>query len=110
MRRQEVTITSVADSLPIPVDYRAQVFQIGFACVVSSGASLTYTVQHTFDDVFSPTFNPATATWFNHSAVVGETASKDGNYAFPFTAIRLSVSAHTSGSVTLMVIQSASRG
>ena len=90
----------------IPMDNYQAPFNVGMGVAVSSGASLTYTVQHTFDDVQSPDFDPATATWFPHATLAAKTASADGNYAYPITGIRLNVTAYTSGSVTLTVIQS----
>jgi len=100
-----VTVSSATSSAVIPLSLNADPFSVGIGCDVSAGASLTYTVQHTFDDVFSPTFNPATATWFSNSVIVSQTADRDGNYAFPVTAVRLTVTAWTSGSVTMTVIQ-----
>lgn len=37
-------------SIPIPVDYKQNAFGIGMAGVPSSGAGLTWSVQHSFDD------------------------------------------------------------
>lgn len=109
MRRQDVTLSSATTSAPIPMDERAKVFQVSIACVLSTGASLTYKVQHTFDAVFSSTFNPATATWFDHPNITGETATKEGTYSSPVTAIRLNVTSYTSGSVTMALLQSSGR-
>ncbi len=107
MRRQTITVGSATSSAAIPVDYRAQNFQIGMGCVVSGGASLTYKVQHTFDDVFDSSVTP---TWFDHSNITGQTANKDGNYAFPIAAIRLTVTVFASGSVTLTIMQASGQG
>lgn len=104
-RPVRVTVGSVASSAVIPLNTYGDPFNVGIGCDVSAGASLTYTVQHTFDDVQSPTFNPATATWFSNSTIVAQTADKDGNYAYPVTAVRLTVTAWTSGTVTMTVIQ-----
>ena len=101
-----VTVSSAAASAVIPMNTYAVPFNVGIGCDVSAGGTLTYTVQHTFDDVQSPTFSAATATWFSNSTIVAQTADKDGNYAYPVTAIRLLVTAWTSGSVTMTVIQS----
>jgi hypothetical protein len=89
----------------IPLSLNADPFNVGIGCDVSAGGSLTYTVQHTFDDVFSPTFTAAGATWYSNSTLVAQTTDKDGNYAFPVTGIRITVTAWTSGSVTMTVIQ-----
>ena len=110
MRRQDVTVGSATASAPLPVDYRAQNFQIGIGCVISAGAVLTYKVQHTFDDVYATGYNPATGNWFDHSTIVTQTANKDGNYAFPITAVRLVVTAYTSGNVTATFLQSSGQG
>jgi archaellum component FlaF (FlaF/FlaG flagellin family) len=104
-RPVRVTVGSVASSNVIPLNTYGDPFNVGIGCDVSAGGSLTYTVQHTFDDVQSPTFNPATATWFSNSTIVAQTTDKDGNYAYPVTAVRLTVTAWTSGTVTMTVIQ-----
>lgn len=104
-RPVRVTVSSAASSAVIPLSLNADPFNVGIGCDVSAGASLTYTVQHTFDDVQSPTFSPSTATWFSNSTIVAQTTDKDGNYAYPVTAVRLTVTAWTSGSVTMTVIQ-----
>lgn len=95
MRPFSVTQGAAGASTILPVDYTDTYFAIGFGCVISGGASLTYKVQHTFDDP-----NSASPTWFDHPYVTGQTGNKDGNYAFPIRAIRLNVTAYTSGSVT----------
>lgn len=41
----------------------------------------------------------------SHSSIVGSTASVDGNYAFPITAMRLNLTAWTAGTATLTVNQ-----
>jgi len=100
-----VTVSSQTASKVIPLNTYADPFNVGIGCDVSSGGSLTYTVQHTFDNVQSAAFNPSTATWYSNSTLVAQTTDKDGNYAFPVSAIRLLVTAWTSGSVTMTVIQ-----
>jgi hypothetical protein len=71
---------------------------LGLVCTVSSGASLTYSVQITGDATPSPTGN-----WNNHDVLVGQTASAFSNVAYPVTGIRMNVTAYSSGSVTLAV-------
>ena len=102
MRPTSITVSSAASSAWIPLDYKQNPFNIGLGCVVSAEGSLTYKVQHTFDDVFDTSVTP---TAFDHSSITGETASTDGNYAFPVRAIRLTVTAYTSGNVTMTVLQ-----
>lgn len=92
MRPITVTQATVAASAPIGMDREQAPFAVGFG-VIASG-TVTYTVQHTFDDV----------NWFNHGTVVNATTSLDGNYAFPVSAIRLNVTAGT-GSATITILQ-----
>lgn len=102
MRPITVSVTGAGVSNPLPQDHYISPFNIGFGVTVSG--TVTYSVQHTFDDVFAAGYNPATGTWFNHPDATGLTANVDGNYAFPVTAIRLSVGAGT-GTATLTTIQ-----
>ena len=105
MRPIRVTVGAVAVSPAIPLDQYISPFNIGLGVSLSAGASLTYTVQHTFDDVYSPTFDPATANWFSNDTLVNKTTSFTGNYAYPVTAIRLNVTVWTSGTATLTAVQ-----
>lgn len=110
MRPVRVTLSSVTVSAPIPLDTYADPFSVGIGVAMSAGASLTYNVQHTFDDVFSESFNPSTATWFTNSGLSAKTTSSDGNYSAPVTAIRLQVTAYVGGSATMTVIQAGMPG
>ena len=110
MRPIVQTVSSQTVSTPIPMDTYQDPFAVSVAAVLSAGASLTYTVQHTFDDVFANDFNPATATWFNHASLASKTTSSDGNYSFPVRAIRINVGTYASGSVTFTVIQAGMPG
>jgi len=94
-----VTQTGTGTSAWIPVDNTQNAFAIGFGCVVSG--TVTYDVQHTFDDIYDADVTPVA---FTHSVVTGKTANQDGNYAFPIRAIRLNVTAGT-GSVTITILQ-----
>lgn len=84
------------------VDLYPSPINIGFGVIVTG--TVNYTVQHTFDDVWARDFNPATAVWFDHDDIAGETANQDGNYAFPCTGIRIT-QASGSGSCRMVLIQ-----
>jgi hypothetical protein len=99
--RSSVTLSSATTSAPIPVSRHSNM-DIGFGVVISGGGSATYTVQHTFDNVFDSSVTP---TWFDHVSVSGETTNMDGNYAAAIAAIRLNVTVYGSGTVTLTVLQ-----
>ena len=100
MRRIELTQTGAGASAVSPMNLNTSPFNIGFAVIVTG--TVNYTVQHTFDDVFSPAFNAGTATWFAHPTSLG--ANADGNYAFPVTAIRLLVNSG-GGTARLVLLQ-----
>lgn len=102
MRPTTVSVTGTGTSSVVVPDYLSSPFNVGVGCKVSGSA--TYSVEHTFDDVFSPTFDPATATWIANTGLTGKTANADGNYAFPVRGIRLNI-ASGSGTVTMTVVQ-----
>lgn len=110
MRPIRVTVSSAAASLPIPMDTYRDPFNVSVGVALSAGASLTYTIQHTFDDVFASNFNPATAVWYNNTSLSSKTTSSDGNYSFPVTAIRINVTVWASGSATMTLIQAGMPG
>lgn len=97
MKQQTVSQTDVGSSDVIVVNTNVTPVNIGFGVVVTG--TVTYTVQHTFDD-------PAVGftTWFSHPTVVDETTNQDGNYAFPVTGIKLLVTAGD-GTAELKLIQ-----
>jgi hypothetical protein len=105
MRPIRQTVGALAVSSPIVLDTYRDPFNVGIGVALSAGASLTYKVQHTFDDVTLETFNPSTATWYDNATLVAKTTSSDGNYAYPVTAIRLNVTVYASGNAVMTVIQ-----
>jgi hypothetical protein len=84
------------------MDYRQSPFNVGMGVKLSAGAVLTYTVEHTFDDIQDPTITPVP---FSNSGLTSLSANDDGNYAFPVKAIRLTVDSYTGGDATLLIVQ-----
>ena len=107
MRPITLTVESQAISAPIPMDHYQSSFSASLGVVLSGGAVLTYSVQHTLDDIFDSTVTPV---WFDNTTLTAKTTSSDGNYLFPVRAVRLNVTAYTSGSATLTVIQAGMPG
>jgi hypothetical protein len=102
-RVSKVSVGSATASSPVVIDHLADNFAVGFGVTIGGG-TMTYDVQHTFDDIFDPAVTPV---WFTHDTVAAKVnVNEDGNYAFPVRAIRLNVTAWTSGTGTLTVIQS----
>lgn len=102
MRPQVVTVTGVATSAWIPVNTKQSPFNLALGAVVNG--TITYTIQHTFDNVLDPVVAAGTITAFDNSGMTAQTANKDGNYAFPVAAIRINNTAGT-GSTTLTILQ-----
>lgn len=99
MRPQVISITGTGTTVWIPLDYKQNPFNIGLGIVVNG--TITYDIEHTFDDVFDASVTP---TAFKHSTLVAQTTNKDGNYAFPVRAIRINNTAGT-GSTALTILQ-----
>lgn len=97
MKVQIISQTGAGSSNPIVMDTNKNPFNVGFG-VVKEG-TVNYTVQHTFDDPFG-----TISTWFNHPTVAAQIANADGNYAFPVTAIRITMNSGD-GTATLKLIQ-----
>lgn len=100
MRPAIVSKTGTGASSIVPLDREQAPFNVGIGCVTSG--TVTYSVQHTFDDVQDSTVTP---TWFLNSGITSQTGNKDGNYAAPIRATRVNVESGT-GTVTMTVIQS----
>lgn len=77
---------------------------VGLLLNFSAGASATVTVQLTGDN---PVNTTGGGIWNNHDTLVNETASTNGNIQYAVTGVRLNVTAYTSGTITLTVIQPA---
>jgi hypothetical protein len=101
-----VGVNGLCESQWYPTDYRALDSKISFGVTLSTGASLTYTVEHTFDDVQALDFVEADAITFDNDTVASETTNQNGNYTNLPTAIRLAVTAYTSGSATINIVPS----
>ncbi len=99
MRPQVVTLSSATTSAPLVMDRKQNPFNVGIGVTVTGTA--TYTVEHTFDDILGG----VTPVWLPNATLTAATTSQSGNYAFPVTAIRLNVTAWTSGNVVMTVLQ-----
>ena len=98
MRPQVITQSGTRSTAWIPLDYKQSPFNVGFGVTVTG--TVTYQIEHTFDDVFDSIITPVA---FSHSTASGST-NTDGNYAFPIRAVRITVSTGT-GDVKLNLLQ-----
>ena len=99
MRPVVVKKLGTGTSAWIPLDFKQSPFSVGLGAVVNG--TITYDIEHTFDDVYDPAVTPVA---FKHATLVAQTANKDGNYAFPVRAIRINNTAGT-GDTTLTILQ-----
>lgn len=103
MRQQIATKTGTGSSNILATDTYISPFNVGFGVVVTG--TVTYTVQHTFDNVQTT----ASPTWFPHPTIADKSDNQDGNYAFPVAAVKVLVTAGT-GTATLTMIQAGQVG
>ena len=102
MRPTTISKTGSGSTAPIPMLLFVTPFNVGIGVVVSG--TVNYTVQHTFDNIFAAGYDASTGNWFNHASLASQTGNADGNYAFPVTAIRLTVNSG-SGTATITIVQ-----
>jgi hypothetical protein len=91
-------VASAPLKLPAVVASGRSVASYGIVVALSSGASLTYSVEVTADP------NPSsTGNWVAHDVLVAKTASAVSNIGYPITGIRLNVTTWASGTATMGV-------
>ena len=107
MRPVSVTQAGVGTSAIIVHDYLPVPTNISLSTVCTS-FPVNYDIEHTFDDVFASTYNPATGNWFK-SQLPGFIGATQGLYNvvnFPVRASR--INNRGVGTVVLTAIQGTS--
>lgn len=99
-----ISLSSITTSPWVPLDYM-EIGQVTFDLSFNGGTA-TAQVDFTDDDVFNPAITPVVA---GQVVATGSTNSVTRTAYVP-RAIRLNVTAFTSGPVTLKVIQQGIRG
>lgn len=111
MRPATTALTGLGSSPLIPLDINQSPFNVSVAVALSVGANLTYTVEHTYDDIYAPGFDPSTAVWWSQTSLTTKGVAAEGNYSYPVRAVRLTlVAPYTSGQATMTVIQAGMPG
>lgn len=103
MRPTSVTVSSQTSSAWIPINYKQRNFNVGVQVDVSAGATLTWLVETTSDDIFDSAVTPTAIT--APAPLDTGTGDEIGNITIPVRAIRLRISAYTSGSAVMTIIQ-----
>ena len=91
------TLTSATQTTAYPVNFHSA---LPTTWAVSAGVG-TYSVEGTLDNIFDPTVTPV---WFALPSGSGLTSSSLNVYLGPLKAIRLNVTAYTSGNFILKVL------
>lgn len=102
-----VGVDGTCDSPWINTDYRADEFNVGVSGAISSGGAMTFSLQLTMDDIFDADFDESTATAFADAVIAGETSSQLGSVTSVCSALRWTITAHTSGSLVGSTYQTA---
>jgi len=98
------TISSVTSTGWMMHDYTRNPFGVTMRPELSTGAALTYTVEHTLEAV-NRGVTPTAAQIFDDDVIVGLTASTAQKLLSSVVASRLTITAFTSGDATLKLIQ-----
>lgn len=100
-----VTLTQVGPGVsPVcPPDIYITPFEVTLQTQVTG--TVAYSVEYTNDDIWSPTFNPATAQWTAVTAMpVGSTTSLQATLISPVRGIRIN-QASGAGTTVLKIVQ-----
>lgn len=106
------TLSSATVTAPVPVisvtnlnKAAAPWLQPSMMVVLSAGASLTYSIEVTGDDVLQSGYNPATGNWSAMTNMSALTASAVATLGAAVTGVRLHITAYTSGTATFQFVQ-----
>lgn len=94
MRIQSVTVSSQTTAV-IPLDTQLNPFAVGISAIVAGGSTLTYAVEWSLDGT----------NFFTVSGFAAGAVSVGGSLTIPAAYLRVNVSAFTSGSVTVTILQ-----
>lgn len=79
--------------------------------IITAGASVNYTVQHSLQDWLmkdgAKGHNALDNQVFDHENLASKTAADDGNYAYPISAVRLKANSIDASAQVQMVVQQA---
>ena len=101
-RQITASISGVGVTNTISVNINQSPVNVAVAVMLSDGAVMQYTVEHTYEDVWQNE-NQDNFTWFPFAE--NQTGNIDGYYAFPVMGVRVRVTQHSQGTATIKVIQ-----
>ena len=83
-------ITATGNGTPINLDWMQSPFDVTLQVVLPTGATATYTLQETNDDLNNPTITPI---WVNDPVLAGVSATGTTSLNSPFRWVRCTVAA-----------------
>ena len=101
-RQVTASISGLGVTNTISVNINESPVNVAVAVMLSDGASMKYTVEHTYEDVWQNK-SQENFVWFPF--IENQTANADGYYAFPITGVRVRVIEYGQGTATFKVIQ-----
>ena len=108
----QVALTSATTSNPIAIfppmglgNWSSGYLQPSILVQLSSGASLTYSVEVSGNDPDNPNYVEANAVWVGFTNMTGLTASAVATLGAMVKAVRLNCTAYTSGTLTMQIVQ-----
>lgn len=102
----EVGVDGTFEGQWLNCDTNQPSFNVGLAGCLLGSAAMTWKVQLTTEDLFASDFDEHDANPIDHASLTNKSADAAGNQTGPVTAVRLAVTAHTSGSIRFDKFQS----
>jgi len=97
------TSTTTGAKTPCLVDNQQSPFNLSVGVILNAGATATYGVEFTMDDVNNPAITPVWLPDANLPA--GQAANGVTNYMFPVMGIRVNIAAVTGAGLRFIVLQ-----
>jgi hypothetical protein len=101
-RQVTASISGLGVTNTIGININESPVNVAVAVMLSDGAIMKYTVEHTYEDVWQNK-SQENFVWFPF--IENQTVNADGYYAFPVTGVRVRVMEYVQGTVTFKVIQ-----
>lgn len=101
MRPVTLTQVGVGQSVPCPLDWRQDPFQVTLQVTITG--TVTASVEVTNDDVYAPGYNPATGTWVPVTGLSGINATAQATLISPVIAARINQTVGT-GTTVLKIV------
>lgn len=102
-----ISATTVSCSATVNIDWRRRPMNASIAVTGSSSGTFTYSVLYTLDDqqVLTSVGSTRSPVFFADANLSGVSSNGTTNYMFPVAGVRLSVTAVSSATVTMCVMQ-----